>query len=110
MTALLCLLMTLTIGLHFGGRFAQAHLGGQSLIPSVLAQAVLSALMVSLSLLFGSQAGDLLALGVALTTLLSFAAGTLWQAAKLGQAPGQATAPRSYPVQAAGAGFSVAGD
>lgn len=110
MTALLCLLITLTIGLHFGSRFAQAHLAGQSLIPSVLAQAVLSALMVSLSLLFGNQAGDLLALGVALTTLLSFAVGTLWQAAKLGQTTGQATGRRPYPVQDAGAGFSVAGD
>ncbi|WP_155298376.1 hypothetical protein [Deinococcus kurensis] len=77
---LLCTLIALTSGLHFGGRFAQAHHAGRSLLPATLTHGGVSTALVVVAALTDPTAARLLWLAVAAVSLIALATGALWRA------------------------------
>ncbi|NTY00472.1 hypothetical protein [Deinococcus sp. JMULE3] len=75
---LLCTLIALTSGLHFGTRFAQAHRAGLNLLPSVSAHGLIATALIVLTVLLDPTDAGLLWLAVATTSLASLALGALW--------------------------------
>jgi len=75
---LLCTLIALTSGLHFGHRFAQAHHAGGSLLPAVTAHGAIATALIVLTVLLDLTPAGLLWLAVSATSLISLALGALW--------------------------------
>lgn len=75
---LLCTLIALTSGLHFGHRFAQAHRAGRSLLPAVTAHSAIATALIVLTVLLDPTDTGLLWLAVAAASLISLALGALW--------------------------------
>ncbi len=76
---LLCTLIALTSGLHFGGRFAQAHRAGRSLLPATLAHGGVSTALVVVAALVDPTDARLLWMAVATVSLTALAIGALWR-------------------------------
>ncbi|PNY80905.1 hypothetical protein [Deinococcus koreensis] len=87
---LLCTLIAVTSGLHFGRGFLQAHLrGGNLLIPALAHMAVSAALMVLSVLLDESQTGMMWMI-VATGSMAGLALGALLPVRPLVTAPAEA--------------------
>ncbi|MBZ9714177.1 hypothetical protein [Deinococcus multiflagellatus] len=76
-TLLLCALIALTSGLHFGRRFAQAHQAGGAYLLPALAHGVVCSALVLLSTLLDPTPGGLLWMAVAAVGLCGLAIGAL---------------------------------
>ncbi|MFT2721024.1 hypothetical protein ACMT4L_13595 [Deinococcus sp. A31D244] len=101
---MLCAMIALFSGLHFGRRFAQAHRDGGNIVLPALAHGVIAAPLMVLTVLMDPTEAGLLWMAVALTALMSLALGALLPApAAAGRAARQnvALAPQRVAETAA---------
>ncbi|GGS04636.1 hypothetical protein [Deinococcus sedimenti] len=77
-TLLLCTLIALTSGLHFGLRFAQARRTGQSRLLPVVAHGVIATPLVILTALLDPTGPGLLWIATLAVSLASLGVGALW--------------------------------
>ncbi|GGR68568.1 hypothetical protein GCM10008959_33370 [Deinococcus seoulensis] len=96
---LLCALIALFSGLHFGRRFAQAHRSGGNIVLPALAHGVIAAPLMVLTVLLDPTEASMLWMAVALTALMSLAMGALLPAPAAARAERRnvALAPQRVP-------------
>lgn len=74
---ILCTLIALTSGLHFGREFAQMHRTGSNMILPVLAHAAVSAALMVVSVLLDQTPGNMIWMIVAIASMGGMAIGAL---------------------------------
>ncbi|GAA0510610.1 hypothetical protein [Deinococcus depolymerans] len=97
-TLLLCALIALTSGVHFGRRFARAHADGGNLALPALAHGVIVTPLMILTVLLDPTGGSVLWMGVAGAALAGLAVGALRPLPQV--APVVSLAPQRLPESA----------